>query len=82
MMDKFPSLNEGAKILYTGTHKSRFLNCKILKKRGKNCFWKYQNFLHFTSCILLFLFGFYEIAFFGLVELVYTINRLFCPSND
>ena len=36
MMENFPSLNEAAEILYTGTRENRFLRRKSIKRRKEN----------------------------------------------
>ena len=59
-MDNFPSLNEAAKIFYTGTHENRFLRRKILKKRTENCL-RNTGFFFILPLIYRFSCGFHEI---------------------
>ena len=62
MMDNFPSLDEGAKIFYIGTHENHFLRRKSLKKRTGNCL-RNAGIFFILHQVYGFFVGFHEIAF-------------------
>ena len=62
MMENFPSLNEAAEILYTGTRENRFLRRKSLKNRTGNCS-RNAGIFFILPHVYSFFFGFHEIAF-------------------
>ena len=76
-LGNFPSLVEGAKIFYIGTHEIHFLRCKSLKELTGNCSAGIFLFLHQVNG---YFFGFHGIAFVWTTTTTRK-NGPFCSSN-